>query len=307
MHNYVARRHRVQLYKISRDPVVARKWLDACGFESIPVSPSTSTFKVCREHFIPSDFEGPATLRSDAVPSLYTTYSPNSTKRFRPDMTNIRPKQSTPTIQNCRTSAILSHRSPLFSKRGLLKDHDTYCHRSSHATWCGQSAWNSSWSVSIMITPILFRLSIEPTIPMACLRKYAILWIVYDIHRLLLLHVVRTIWRTKTKSSMIGGWKEGKTRVDQRSTRSSFVMVEENHLDLSTPQQCQSRSIITSTALSNAENYSSLFFAILSEHLQACNAILTRTTTTSKTECRSPERSTVIVVFPERRSLSTCS
>ena len=66
-----------------------------------------------REHFIHSDFEGPATLRSDAVPSLFTTYSrslmdqhnPNAAKRFRPDTANICPKQSTPMMHNRRTTA----------------------------------------------------------------------------------------------------------------------------------------------------------------------------------------------------------
>jgi hypothetical protein len=109
----MAHRHRVQLYKSAHEPIVARKWLDACGFENIAVSPSTSTFKVCREHFTQNDFEGPATLRSDAVPSLFTTYSrslmdqhnPNAAKRFRPDTANIRPKQSTPMMQNRRPPA----------------------------------------------------------------------------------------------------------------------------------------------------------------------------------------------------------
>ncbi|CAF3954181.1 unnamed protein product [Rotaria magnacalcarata] len=107
-HNYVARRHRVQLYKIPRDPTIARKWLDACGYENIPVSTSTSTFKVCREHFTQNDFEGPTTLRPDALPSLFTTYSrslmdknnlndSNSpAKRFRSDMASIRAKQTAP-------------------------------------------------------------------------------------------------------------------------------------------------------------------------------------------------------------------
>ena len=77
------------------------------------VSPSTSTFKVCREHFTQNDFEGPTTLRPDAVPSLFTTYSrslmnqqdfndtnSSSPKRFRPDMASIRAKQTTPTHNN---------------------------------------------------------------------------------------------------------------------------------------------------------------------------------------------------------------
>lgn len=100
------------MYKIPRDPAVARKWLDACGFENIQVSPSTSTFKVCREHFTQNDFEGPTTLRPDAVPSLFTTYSrsliekqnfndtnSSSPKRFRADMASIRAKQ-TPAVNN---------------------------------------------------------------------------------------------------------------------------------------------------------------------------------------------------------------
>jgi len=116
VHNYIARRHRVQLYKIPRDPTIARRWLDACGYENVSLSPSTSTFKVCREHFTSNDFEGPTTLRTDAVPSLFTTHSrslmgkqdPNGltsssinstsqTKRFRSDMASIRAKQTTPT------------------------------------------------------------------------------------------------------------------------------------------------------------------------------------------------------------------
>ena len=111
-HNYIARRHRVQLYKIPRDPLVARKWLDACGFEHLAVSPTTVTFKVCREHFTSDDFEGPTTLRPDAVPSLFTTYSrsliekqnfnetnSSSPKRFRQDMASIRAKQI-PAVNN---------------------------------------------------------------------------------------------------------------------------------------------------------------------------------------------------------------
>ncbi|CAF3384500.1 unnamed protein product [Rotaria sp. Silwood1] len=111
-HNYVARRHRVQLYKIPRDPIIARKWLDICGYENHPVSSSTSTFKICREHFTQNDFEGPTTLRPDAVPSLFTTYSRSlmdklnlndsnlSAKRFRSDMASIRAKQTTPVNNN---------------------------------------------------------------------------------------------------------------------------------------------------------------------------------------------------------------
>lgn len=81
---------------------MARKWLDACGFEHLAVSPTTVTFKVCREHFTSDDFEGPTTLRADAVPSLFTTHSralmdkqnssPN--KRFRSDLNNIHAKQT---------------------------------------------------------------------------------------------------------------------------------------------------------------------------------------------------------------------
>lgn len=91
------------MYKISRDPAIARKWLDACGYENVPVSPSTATFKVCREHFTPNDFDGPASLRYDAVPSLFTPYSrqlmnkqnPSSNKRFRPDPAAFRAQQMT--------------------------------------------------------------------------------------------------------------------------------------------------------------------------------------------------------------------
>lgn len=90
------------MYKIPRDPIVARKWLDACGFEHLVVSPSTVTFKVCREHFTSDDFEGPATLRPDAVPSLFTTHSralmekqnSSPSKRFRADLNNVRPKST---------------------------------------------------------------------------------------------------------------------------------------------------------------------------------------------------------------------
>ncbi|CAF1332249.1 unnamed protein product [Adineta steineri] len=112
IHNYVARRHRVQLYKIPRDQTVARKWLDACGFEHIAISSSTSTFKVCREHFTVKDFEGPAILRPDAVPSLFTTHSrslmdkqnSSQTKRFRSDMTNNRAKQTSISNNNNNNS-----------------------------------------------------------------------------------------------------------------------------------------------------------------------------------------------------------
>ena len=98
----------MQLFKIPRDTTIARRWLDACGFEHISISPLTSTFKVCREHFTPSDFEGPSTLRSNAVPSLFTAHSrslmdkqnSSPTKRFRSDMANIRLKQ-TITPMNC--------------------------------------------------------------------------------------------------------------------------------------------------------------------------------------------------------------
>lgn len=96
------------MYKIPRDPTIARKWLDVCGYDNIKLSTSTSTFKVCREHFTQNDFEGPTTLRPDAIPSLFTTYSRSlmdkhnlddsnsSTKRFRSDMASIRAKQTTP-------------------------------------------------------------------------------------------------------------------------------------------------------------------------------------------------------------------
>ena len=57
---------------------------------------------MCREHFTSNDFDGPTSLRVDAVPSLFTTHSrslmdkqnssPN--KRFRPDLANIRAKQT---------------------------------------------------------------------------------------------------------------------------------------------------------------------------------------------------------------------
>jgi hypothetical protein len=111
-HNYVARRHRVQLYKISRDLATARQWLDACGFENVPMSVSTTTFKVCREHFTQNDFEGPTTLRADAVPSLFTTYSrslmdkqnPTSAKRFRSDAVNARAKLPAMNHQNRRSN-----------------------------------------------------------------------------------------------------------------------------------------------------------------------------------------------------------
>ncbi|CAF2139692.1 unnamed protein product, partial [Rotaria magnacalcarata] len=108
IHNYVARRHRVQLYKIPRDSTIARQWLDACGFEHLSVSPLTSTFKVCREHFTPNDFEAPTTLRPNAVPSLFTTHSRSlmdkqnqpPTKRFRSEMTSMRAKQTITNVNN---------------------------------------------------------------------------------------------------------------------------------------------------------------------------------------------------------------
>ena len=66
----------------------------------------TSTFKICREHFTQQDFEGPTTLRPNAVPSLFTIHSrslmnkqnlndtnSSSVKRFRSD---IRAKQIIP-------------------------------------------------------------------------------------------------------------------------------------------------------------------------------------------------------------------
>ncbi|CAF2778923.1 unnamed protein product [Rotaria sp. Silwood2] len=120
IHNYVARRHRVQLYKIPRDPTVAREWLDACGFENLSISSLTSTFKVCREHFTPNDFEGPTTLRPNAVPSLFTTHSrslmdkqnSSPSKRFRSDMANIRTKQTTANINyNKQRTTQLSYRN----------------------------------------------------------------------------------------------------------------------------------------------------------------------------------------------------
>lgn len=126
MHNYVARRHRVQLYKIPRDPTVARQWLDICGYENTQVSPSISTFKVCREHFTPNDFEGPAILRPDAVPSLFTVYSRSlidkqssneinssspSAKRFRSDMASIRAKQTIPVNITNTKSSQMSYRN----------------------------------------------------------------------------------------------------------------------------------------------------------------------------------------------------
>ena len=105
----------MQLYKIPRDPTIARRWLDACGYEGIPVTAATMTFKVCREHFTSNDFDGTTTLRVDAVPSLFTTHSrslmgkqdPNGSssssinstpaaKRFRSDMASIRAKQTAP-------------------------------------------------------------------------------------------------------------------------------------------------------------------------------------------------------------------
>ncbi len=119
IHNYIARRHRVQLYKIPRDTTIARKWLDACGFEDLQISSSTSTFKVCREHFTSNDFEGPTTLRPDAVPSLFTTHSrslmdkqnSSPTKRFRSDLTNNRAKQTIPNNNNKQRTSQLSYRN----------------------------------------------------------------------------------------------------------------------------------------------------------------------------------------------------
>ncbi|CAF1210762.1 unnamed protein product, partial [Adineta ricciae] len=130
IHNYLARRHRVQLYKIPRDPTVARKWLDACGFQHLSVSPSTSTFKVCREHFTTNDFEGPAVLRPDAVPSLFTPHSrslmdkqsPSPVKRFRQDMMNNRAKQ--PVTNNNNTNNMKQRSTPL-----TYRNNNTYQQR----------------------------------------------------------------------------------------------------------------------------------------------------------------------------------
>ncbi|CAF0769283.1 unnamed protein product [Didymodactylos carnosus] len=98
-HAYVARRHRVQLYKIPRDPEMARKWLDACG-SSAPVSPITSTFKVCREHFTPMDFEGPTTLRLDAVPSQFTAHSRLLMNKQSPQQSTIRQQSYNETVNS---------------------------------------------------------------------------------------------------------------------------------------------------------------------------------------------------------------
>ena len=91
------------------------------------MSPSSSTFKVCRDHFTHNDFEGPTTLRPDAVPSLFTTHSrtlmnkqntndpsasstpTSSAKRFRPDMASIRAKQTTP----MNSTSINNKRAPV--------------------------------------------------------------------------------------------------------------------------------------------------------------------------------------------------
>jgi hypothetical protein len=68
---------------------------------------------VCREHFTPDDFEGPATLRYEAVPSQFTNYSrslmdkqnPTSAKRFRSDMNmNSHVRSSSSIVPNKRTS-----------------------------------------------------------------------------------------------------------------------------------------------------------------------------------------------------------
>ena len=115
----------MQLYKIPRDPSVARKWLDACGFQHIPVSPSTSTFKICREHFTPNDFEGPAILRPDAVPSLFTTHSrllmdkqsPSPNKRFRSDLANIRTKAITANNNNNQRTTQMPQRNNNYYQR----------------------------------------------------------------------------------------------------------------------------------------------------------------------------------------------
>ena len=78
----------------------------------MPLSSSTTTFKVCREHFTQNDFEGPTTLRADAAPSLFTTYSrslmdkqnPTSAKRFRSDAVNARAKPPAMNHQNRRSN-----------------------------------------------------------------------------------------------------------------------------------------------------------------------------------------------------------
>lgn len=109
------------MYKIPRDSNIARRWLDACGYENFQISPSTASFKVCREHFNTNDFDGTTTLRPDAVPSLFSTHSRSlmnkqsindlnlssssltsvpSSKRMRTDMASIRAKQTTPTNNN---------------------------------------------------------------------------------------------------------------------------------------------------------------------------------------------------------------
>lgn len=195
------------MYKIPRDPIVARKWLDACGFEHLAVSPSTVTFKVCREHFTSDDFEGPATLRADAVPSLFTTHSrslmekqnssPN--KRFRPDSNNIRPKSTMPNKQQqqqrqiqlpYRTTNIYqrSQESTLSSppmeenfdetSKQTLIDLDLILN-------CFEEQLSESQMAhcpvkvnplfrSLIPIVILFRLSIEWIIPMVCRRNHVI-------------------------------------------------------------------------------------------------------------------------------------
>ena len=177
-HNYVARRHRVQLYKIPRDPNIARRWLDACGYENIQVSPSSSTFKVCREHFTQNDFEGPTTLRPDAVPSLFTTFSrslmnkqnvndPNassssssltptpSAKRFRPDMASIRAKQSTPvtnTVNNKRGS--LPYRSSNNSSNNNNTNNNTnQSYQRQHLSSLANHHYNNEQQQQQMLSP----------------------------------------------------------------------------------------------------------------------------------------------------------
>jgi hypothetical protein len=80
---------------------------------------------VCREHFTPTDFEGPATLRADAVPSLFSTYSrslmdkqnASPTKRFRSDMANIRAKQTAATINNNKRTQLPYRNSNYYPKQ----------------------------------------------------------------------------------------------------------------------------------------------------------------------------------------------
>lgn len=98
----------------------------------MPVSPSTSTFKVCREHFTPLDFEGPAVLRPDAVPSLFTTHSrslmdkhsPSPSKRFRLDMPNNRAKQSPMTNSMKPRATPLAYRNTNNSNAYQQRQHE---------------------------------------------------------------------------------------------------------------------------------------------------------------------------------------